>query len=298
MVALPDCAPLAPSEYAPAGALALGPCQVAFSRTDARGPQDEVREVEALLVDAIHAAEQLIYIETQYFSSRSIAEALITRMQQPGRPRLEIVVVLNDKPEAVKEEPAIGLRQAKILTRLARVARETGHALGVYGSLCDGEAPDRPYTYIHSKLLSVDDRFLTVGSANLTNRSMGVDTELNVSWEAPSGREPLIESIRALRVSLLAEHTGVTGADFGTASGLVERLDQLSAAENARLKKHVMATEREQDVMKLVDPEDLPFDPTQPDYGDSAPEPEDEQHSRSRFVEGLSALRERWKAMR
>jgi phosphatidylserine/phosphatidylglycerophosphate/cardiolipin synthase-like enzyme len=300
MVALPDCGPSTPREYTPRGALSLGPCEVAFSRTDARGPQEEVREVEALLVDAINAAEQLIYIETQYFSSRSIAEALVTRMQQPERPRLEIVVILNDKPEAVKEELAIGLRQAKLLTRLARMARNTGHALGVYSSLCDGDAPDRPYTYIHSKLLSVDDRFLTVGSANLTNRSMGVDTELNVSWEAPpgAGREPLVEGIRALRISLLAEHTGIASADFGTASGLVERLDRLCAAENSRLKQHVMATERERDAMKLVDPDDLPFDPTQPDYGDSAQEPEDEQHSRSRFVEGLSALRDSWKATR
>ena len=29
----------------------------------------------------------------------------------------------------------------------------------------------------------VDDRFLTVGSANLTNRSMGLDSELHVAWE-------------------------------------------------------------------------------------------------------------------
>ena len=300
MVALPDCAPHAPSEYSPGGSLPLGACNVAFSRTDARGPQEEVREVEALLVDAIGAAERLIYIETQYFSSRSIAEALVTRMQQPERPRLEIVVVLNDKPEAVKEELAVGLRQAKILTRLASVARETQHALGVYGSLCDGDAPDRPYTYIHSKLLSVDDRFLTLGSANLTNRSMGVDTELNVSWEAApaSNAEPLVAGIRALRVSLLSEHTGVSSVDFADANGLVQRLDQLCAAENARLKKHVLATELESNAIELVDPDDLPFDPTQPDYGDSAPEPEDEPHAHSRFVAGLSALRDRWKGAR
>lgn len=300
MVALPACESSAPSVYAPPGALPLGACQVAFSRTDARGPQEEVREVEALLIDAISAAQQLIYIETQYFSSRSIAEALTARMQQADRPHLQIVIILNDKPEAVKEEIAIGLRQAKILTRLSRVAQETGHALGVYGSLCEGEAADRPYTYIHSKLLSVDDRFLTVGSANLTNRSMGVDTELNVSWEAApqSMRQPLVENIRALRVSLLAEHTGAASADFGNASGLVERLNQLCDRENARLKRHVMASERERAAMQLVEPEDLPFDPTQPDYGDSAPEPEDEQHSRNRFVEGLSALREKWKATR
>jgi phosphatidylserine/phosphatidylglycerophosphate/cardiolipin synthase-like enzyme len=301
MVVLPKCERDATSAAAPPGALSLGSCEVAFSRTDARGPQNEVREVEALLIDAINAAERLIYIENQYFSSRSIAEALTARMQQAERGRLEIVILLNDKPEALKEEFAIGLRQAKILSRLVVVARETGHALGVYCSLCQGESADRPYTYIHSKLLCVDDRFLTLGSANLTNRSMGVDTELNVSWEAPPEppqRESLVQGIRALRVSLLAEHTGAASSDLEDASGLVARLDQLCAAPGARLKKHVMATKGEQQAIQLVDPEGLPFDPTQPDYGDSAPEPEDEQESRSRFIEGLSALRDKWKAAR
>ena len=35
----------------------------------------------------------------------------------------------------------------------------------------------------HGKLMIVDDRFLTIGSANLTNRSTSVDSELNVSIE-------------------------------------------------------------------------------------------------------------------
>jgi phospholipase D1/2 len=306
-VVLPECDPGVPRQYSPAGAWALGACEVAFSRTDARGPNDDVREVEALLVDAVGAAEHLIYIETQYFSSRSIADALVSRMRDAGRPRLEIVVVLNDKPEAMKEELAIGLRQAKLLTELARIARETGHALGVYGSLCEGDALDRPATYIHSKLLSVDDRFLTVGSANLTNRSMGVDTELNVSWEAQPGStqaESLVGGIQALRVSLLAEHTGLAepaaasrlaAADLGNGEGLVERLDQLCASQNARLTRHVMATERERRVMHIVDPEGLPFDPAQPDYGDQTSEPDDEQHPRSLFVGGVSALWEKLK---
>jgi phospholipase D1/2 len=48
----------------------------------------------------------------------------------------------------------------------------------------------------------VDDRFLSVGSANTTNRSLGLDTELNVSWEATSWRQrSLIRSIRRIRIS-------------------------------------------------------------------------------------------------
>ena len=148
------------------------------------------------------------------------------------------------------------------------------------------------------ELLCVDDRFLTVGSANLTNRSMGVDTELNVSWESPPGSAARVEGIRALRVSLLREHAGAPAIDLDAARGLVARLDQLCASPGARLKKHVLASGGEQEALKLVDPETLPFDPTQPDYGDSAPEPEDEQESRSRFISGLSALRDKWKADR
>jgi len=40
--------------------------------------------------------------------------------------------------------------------------------------------PGEVQIYIHSKVLIVDDRFLCIGSAKTTNRSMGLDTELNL----------------------------------------------------------------------------------------------------------------------
>ena len=77
-------------------------------------------------------AERLIYIETQYFSSRRICEALLGAMRATERPRLEIVVVVNERAEALKEEIAVGLRQAQNLELLRAAAAETGHALGLY----------------------------------------------------------------------------------------------------------------------------------------------------------------------
>jgi phosphatidylserine/phosphatidylglycerophosphate/cardiolipin synthase-like enzyme len=298
-LSLQECEGSRGAEYQPDEALPLGSYPVAFSRTDARGPDETVREVERLFIDAINAAERLIYIETQYFSSSAVGEALVSRLSDRERPKLQVVVILNPKPEALKEELALGLRQAKVLTRLSHTAAGTGHALGVYGTLSDGDAPDRPSTYIHSKLLLVDDRFLTVGSANLTNRSMGVDTELHASWEARGAADQeLCDRIRDIRVSLLAEHAGIFADDAGTlpvdlasVDGLVARLDGLAAAENARLTPHVMASRREKQIMKLIDPEVLPFDPAQPDYGDEAEGLEDEhQHSRRWFMSGVGAL--------
>jgi phospholipase D1/2 len=299
-LSLPTCKYPAGQDTLPEQALPLGSGTIGFSRTDARGPENTVREVQRLLVDAIGAAERLIYIETQYFSSHVVFEALVSRMRTAGRARLEIVIIVNAKPEALKEELAIGLRQAKILTSLAKTAAETQHQLGAYYTLSEGDAKDRPATYIHSKLLSIDDRFLTVGSANLTNRSMGVDTELNVSWEATdvsTEDEQLRGQIRALRVSLLAEHAGLMSVappsldtELGHIDGLVARLDQLAAVEGARLRP-VAATFGEKVALALFDPEALPFDPDSPEY-EKGSDGWEEEHSPGVFAAGVAALKQ------
>jgi phosphatidylserine/phosphatidylglycerophosphate/cardiolipin synthase-like enzyme len=267
----------------PRGLLPFGPARVALSRTDPRKDEDSVREVEHLLVDAIQGADQLIYLETQYFSGRRIYEALATRMRAPGRSRLEIVVVVNQRAEALKEELAVGLRQAQNLERLRDVAARTGHALGIYYSLCNGVTAEFQTTYIHSKVALVDDRFLTVGSANLTNRSMGTDSELHASWETRPGTAdaPRIgRVIRRLRVSLLAEHGGLGGVaavrQLVPCAGLVARLEAIAARPGARLQRHEGATSRQEAVMEVVDPEALPFDPDTSPEEDIQNEPVDE----------------------
>jgi phosphatidylserine/phosphatidylglycerophosphate/cardiolipin synthase-like enzyme len=54
--------------------------------------------------------------------------------------------------------------------------------------------------YVHSKLMIVDDAWMTVGSANLEKRSLERDSELNVTcWDA--------DVVRARR-ELFAEHGG------------------------------------------------------------------------------------------
>ena len=58
--------------------------------------------------------------------------------------------------------------------------------------------------YVHAKIGIVDDRWTTVGSANLNSRGMSHDAEMNVS---------LLDSefARALRLTLWAEHIGALG---------------------------------------------------------------------------------------
>jgi phosphatidylserine/phosphatidylglycerophosphate/cardiolipin synthase-like enzyme len=287
----------------PRGLLPLGPSRVALSRTLPAADRPGVREVERLFADAIVAAERLLYVETQYFSSRRITDALIARMERPDRPRLEIVVIVNERAEALKEEIAVGLRQAANLERLRAVAAATGHALAFHYPICDRPNDAFRATYVHSKVLVVDDRFLTVGSANLTNRSMGIDSEIHVSWETTGGDAAagrLARGIRRVRVSLLAEHAGVRGVAavraLARVDGLVDRLRALAAHPGARLGVHGPPSAAQAAALALLDPDELPFDPdtaadARPDARRGDDEPTEESGEGARpVVEAMSSV--------
>lgn len=217
--------------------LPLASREVAIARTEAAGELGPCEEIRALLVAAIGAAERTIYAETQYLSARAVADALVARMRDATRPRLDVVFVIPQATEAFKETVAVGVSQARLIERLRRVARETGHNLGFYVTVAGTADGGEVATYIHSKLMVVDDRFLTLGSANLANRSMGVDTELNLAFEAED--EESAARIRAVRVSLLGEHLGARDdevAGLVDANGLVARLDAVCRARSHRLR--------------------------------------------------------------
>src|SRR2546425_1107443 len=58
-------------------------------------------------------------------------------------------------------------------------------------------------------MMAVDDEWLRIGSANLSNRSMGIDTECDLTFEA-CGQPHVTEVIRGFRDQLLSEHLGVS----------------------------------------------------------------------------------------
>ncbi len=269
--------------------IAIAATQVALNRTQPTmlvPPQSAIQEIRRLYLGAIATAEKLIYIENQYFSSEAIYNALAERMRCRNRSRLQIVMILPKRPEAFLEEIAMGFAQAKILRSLAEIADEAGHAFGVYYPAATREDGREVPTYIHAKLLLVDDRFLTVGSANTTNRSMGFDTELNVSWEASSDQQQsLTHSIRHARMSLLAEHSGVIlqkdRYELGRVRGLVEYLNRLADSSHSRLRHHPMDTSfDESEWLQALKPENLVIDPERPLFVEELDKPNLSESSR------------------
>lgn len=222
--------------------LSLGSRRIAVCRTewsDAGYPA--ATEIQALLERAIASAERLIYIETQYFTSRALARALHRRLTEPERSKLELVLMMPAVADSPKEDFVLGNRQRTIRRFIADVARQHGHQFRLLMSSESTEASPCPATFIHSKLLIVDDEFVTIGSANLTNRSMKVDREVNVAWEtrleAPADAARLGADIRRLRASLLAEHSGVADAElFSELPDLIERIDEVCERPGGKLR--------------------------------------------------------------
>jgi phospholipase D1/2 len=175
----------------------------------------------------------------------------------------------------------VGLAQAKVIDDLRKAAKGTGHALGIHYTVPahEGEGEPERATYIHSKIMVVDDRFFNVGSANLTNRSCSVDTELNASFETENASDALGRSICAARLELMAEHLGVVDLQCG--EHMVAELDDRAARRDGRLRIHPSPNERQRALLNVIDPQALPFDP------DAV---EDEDDDRSIFIHGLGKL--------
>ncbi len=190
--------------WPPALAPELTGVDVGIARTmPPRGEAPAVREVERLYLDMIAAARREIYIENQYFTAPRLAAALEKRLAEPDGP--EIVLVLRLLSHGWLEEHTMHVLRTRLIQRLRQADRYGRfqvyypHIPGLSESCC---------LDVHSKAMVIDDRALRIGSANLCNRSMGMDTECDVLIES-HGDAQVARTIRGFRDRLLAEHLGV-----------------------------------------------------------------------------------------
>jgi phosphatidylserine/phosphatidylglycerophosphate/cardiolipin synthase-like enzyme/uncharacterized membrane protein YdjX (TVP38/TMEM64 family) len=179
---------------------------VGISRTmPPRGEASAVREVERLYLDMIAAARDTLYIENQYFTAPRIAAALEKRLAEPDGP--EIVLVLRLLSHGWLEEATMHVLRTRLLQRLREADRHG--RFHVYYPHIEG-LPESCCIDVHSKVMVADDQWLRVGSANLCNRSMALDTECDVLLEA-RGEPRIAGVIRGFRDRLISEHIGASG---------------------------------------------------------------------------------------
>lgn len=175
---------------------------------------------------AIAAARRCIYLENQYLTAPTVVEALCRRLAEPDGP--EVVTIGPSASPSFFDQMTMDSARS---TAIATLIRADVH--GRFRAYC-ARTPDGEAIIVHSKVTVIDDGLLRIGSANLNNRSGGLDTELDLAFEAAPGEAG--EATRAViidfRDELVAHFLGRSLADTraaiaaaGSLGGAIEALD-------------------------------------------------------------------------
>ena len=163
---------------------------------------------------AMRRAERFIYLESQYLWLEGYhgvdmlrlgwqshyMQTLFEAIAEAAERGVALALVLPDHPNCGREYTCGGIAW---LREHAPTAARDGRLNFYTLATSDGEPGDARYRpiYVHAKVAVVDDRWATVGSANLNSRGMSHDAELNIA--------ALDDAFaRSLRLALWAEHLG------------------------------------------------------------------------------------------
>lgn len=178
--------------------------EVGISRTRAAYKDvGEIREIQQLFLEQIARAKHFIYAENQYFASPKIADAIAHRMAEDNPP--EIIIVNPATADGWLEQKAMDSARVQLVRAIGKHHKKNRFSIYI------------PHTkmgepiYVHAKLLIVDNEILRIGSANMNNRSLGLDSECDIFIDAKRpGNESATSGIQSMRATLLAEHCGLS----------------------------------------------------------------------------------------
>jgi phosphatidylserine/phosphatidylglycerophosphate/cardiolipin synthase-like enzyme len=183
---------------APAGSIELQVLRTVPERIYGHVPRGEFTILESYL-RALRSARRLVYLENQFLWSPEVVSVLEDKLRDPPDDRFRIVVVLPVKPNNGNDDTR------GQLGALADADNGSNRFLAcTLYQRGEGGGP----VYVHAKLGIVDDRWLTVGSANLNEHSLFNDTEMNLVTHDEA-------LARATRLELWAEHLGCPVDELG-----------------------------------------------------------------------------------
>ncbi|MGH7904599.1 MAG: phospholipase D-like domain-containing protein [Candidatus Dormibacteraceae bacterium] len=207
----------------PAASEAAGSVEVQLVRTVPDGmyeqwPRGDFRILEAYL-RALGSATRLIYLENQFLWSPEILAVLRHKLRHPPTSGFRLVIVLPAKPNSGADDTRGQL--GTLLEADGGGGRLLACALRAHGAQAD-------QIYVHAKIGVVDDRWMTLGSANLNEHSLFNDTEVNVLLRDEG-------LIRRTRERLWAEHLELGADEVGRdPTAVVDTLWRPIAEEQSR----------------------------------------------------------------
>jgi phosphatidylserine/phosphatidylglycerophosphate/cardiolipin synthase-like enzyme len=182
-------------------------------------PEDGIQGIAQLYANALSNARHFVYIENQYLWTHAFygidrpglgtdspdMERNVRELAAALQRGATVALVLPDHPNTGRDFTDSGLARLRAeAPEAAAQGRIQVFCLAASAEV-DGEELYRPI-YVHAKVMIVDDLWSTIGSANLNNRGMRDDTEMNVATLDA-------DLAHGLRLLLWAEHLELIGEE-------------------------------------------------------------------------------------
>ena len=203
--------------------------------------------IHSAYIQLILEAKFFIYIENQFFISRSAGDPVINEISEALIKRIEIaielkedfrvIVVLPLLPafEGSVDDPSAAVLRVQLHWEYKTICREKGSIysrlrkytdtpekyIGFYSLRTHGIIAGIPVSemiYVHSKLLIVDDSTVVIGSANINDRSMNGDRDAELCIVINDSEKVTVEInetvfevsrfAQSFRIALFKEHAG------------------------------------------------------------------------------------------
>jgi phosphatidylserine/phosphatidylglycerophosphate/cardiolipin synthase-like enzyme len=159
---------------------------------------------------ALRSAQQIVYLESQFFWLPEIVDLVSEKLRDPPSDQFRVVVLLPSKPNNGQDDTR------GMLAHLVDADGGRGRFLSTTIDAMVGSTVDP--LYVHAKIGIVDDRWLTIGSANLNAHSFFNDSEVNVQVSDQA-------LARRTRLRLWSEHLGLPEDEIaGDPTDVVDRL--------------------------------------------------------------------------
>jgi len=173
-------------------------------------PRGEFRILEAY-VRALRSARELVYLENQFLWSPELVQILVAKLRDPPSSEFRVVALLPAKANNGADDTRGQLGV------LAEADAGRGRFLACTLVARDETRSVSSPIYVHAKIAIIDDRWLTIGSANLNAHSLFNDGEVNIVTQDR-------ELARSVRHRLWAEHLELDPDDVqGPAYLVVDR---------------------------------------------------------------------------
>jgi phosphatidylserine/phosphatidylglycerophosphate/cardiolipin synthase-like enzyme len=208
-----------PVPPAPVGDVDVQVLRTVPERTYRFAPRGQFTILEAY-VRALRSAERFIYLENQFLWSPEVVDVLADKLARPPREDFRLLLMLPARPSNGADTTRGQL--GRLLDADAGAGRLLATTITAHED--DVSAP----VYVHAKIGIIDDRWLTIGSANLNEHSLLNDTEMNVlTCDAALAR--------STRLRLWSEHTEQPwSAVDGDPAAVIDRVWRPTAEEQTR----------------------------------------------------------------